>query len=243
MHECLNIVFGLLVLHSVEMLDWLQKDHKVLGNVSVVITLLLAAWQIYRTRYPISSGLRAVSDWIWNLVSADYRDVYQKRKLKRIKAKARYLFHFSHNDEMECLSKIYSRLSFALMLLLYGAVIGISSFFLVVMWGLSMLEKEILHQPIKPVTHQGGSSFVFTVSFTLMFLMTLWSISNVGANAYYLSRRNRLRTIKKLRKNIQRLTAQSLPVAKILSVSGGTVPLEIKPENAAQPKTHIAGQS
>jgi hypothetical protein len=130
------------------MLDWLVRDHKIIENVSVLVTLAVAAWTLYEARARLCAAYKSAGIWISRIIAPEYKEANRKRREKVTKAKLRYLTRFGHKQEMECLSKVYSRLSTALGLIAYDAVLVVVMGFLFVAGIGAVLEKEILHEPL-----------------------------------------------------------------------------------------------
>jgi hypothetical protein len=93
------------------MLDWLVRDHKIIENISVLVTLAVAAWTLYEARARLRAAYKIAGIWISSIIAPEYKEANRKRREKVTKAKLRYLTRFGHKQEMECLSKVYSRLS------------------------------------------------------------------------------------------------------------------------------------
>jgi hypothetical protein len=188
------------------MVEWFQRNHQLLSNVVMVIALVTTGFQIWGKRKVIRASLSRILNWLESLVVPEYREAYQRRKLRTMRMKLRYLSRFSHKDEMERLSAIYSRLSTVLYMLVMDALILVVLILVFLIFAFSTLEKEILHEPIKQPS-VGGHHYVLIVSVCLMAFATFGPIVDMGGQALYLSRRYRVLRIRRLRRKLRTVVA------------------------------------
>ena len=99
------------------MLDWILKIFEALAALGFL-------YELWKSRNVLARRTTAVYDWLFSFIAAEYRNVYKSRRINRLTAIIEGLQSFSHQQEMECLSKIFSRISTIGIILLYASIYG-----------------------------------------------------------------------------------------------------------------------
>ena len=142
-------------------MDWLIRlndnvfPFSLVGFILAVLGIpgVVLGWiQIWEPLKLFARRAKNVLDYVVSRFVPEYRAAFYTRQVDRLQDTLADLQNFAHQQEMECLSRIFSRLSFAGLLFMYLVYcVGLSAG-LVTLSALSILEREILKLPVQKLS-------------------------------------------------------------------------------------------
>lgn len=149
--------------------------------------------------------LRVARDHVLNYaVSPEFRRAHRDRRIRKLGEELRKLENFGEREKLEVQAKLYSRISTGLFCGIYLLTLGGAGVLLVVVGLLSVLEREIMEQPLPNiVTHWPVT--LYGLPFIALFALIAFSFITAELEAEKLPPKFRDRRINKLRKKLVEL--------------------------------------